>query len=137
MPGKEASSTTWLDAPGCGVVTNAFTTRGSRMQLRLTNSLPVEQTVHSLDLFWPVGTNGPLVSARLDGTEAWVGRADRPPLSILAGTPVAGGYQWNYGDLFTGAATTAALYLEVQARCLSAAALEATMRNMPLVPPST
>ncbi len=49
------------------------------------------------------------------------------PLSPLEGTPVAGGYEWNYGDLFAGGNTTAELYITVQARCLSTSSLPVTL----------
>jgi len=49
------------------------------------------------------------------------------PLSPLAGTPVPGGYEWNYGDLFSGGNTTAELYITVKARCLSSSSLPVTL----------
>ncbi|MGB9592679.1 MAG: isopeptide-forming domain-containing fimbrial protein, partial [Anaerolineae bacterium] len=49
------------------------------------------------------------------------------PLSPLTGTAVPGGYQWDYGDLFSGGNTTAQLYITVQARCLSTSSLPVTL----------
>jgi hypothetical protein len=86
------SGTTWLDAPGCGVVASDVATRGATLQLRLSNSLPVSQTLGALDVFWPAGANGPLVALRWDGTEIWRGRVTTVPASLaLDGSAVLRG----------------------------------------------
>lgn len=80
--GCQASSTTWLDAPGCGVRAGEFETRGLRARLTLSNLLPAPQTPTSLDVFWPVGVNGALIGVTLDGTPVWRGRQESSPAAL-------------------------------------------------------
>jgi len=77
--GCPSSSTTWLDAPGCGMRAGDFQTRGLRARLRLSNLLPAPRTPASLELFWPSGVNGALIMVTLDGQPLWTGKVDAPP----------------------------------------------------------
>jgi hypothetical protein len=80
--GCVSSTTTWLEPPECGVDASGFSTHGRRAQLLLRNVLPMVQEIDSIDLFWPAGTNGPLVSVLIDGKIAWRGRKESSPAAI-------------------------------------------------------
>ncbi|MFN2252158.1 MAG: DUF5666 domain-containing protein [Anaerolineae bacterium] len=80
-----ATATTWLSAPGCGVGVDGLETQGKRAQVVMSNVLPAAQTLEALDVFWPSGPNGPLVSARLNGRQVWRGSESDSPARLSLG----------------------------------------------------